>query len=49
MIGHELAIEQQEMAEAKPGYEPRQRNLRRVGATAEHRFAEEGPAKAHAV
>ena len=49
MIGHELAIEQFEPADAKASDEPRQRDLGRVGAGAEHRFAEKGAAEADAI
>ncbi len=49
MVGHELAIEQQEMAEPEPRHKPGKRDLRRIGSKAEHRFAEEGAAKAHPV
>ena len=49
MVGHELAIEQQEMPEPEPRHEPRQRDFRRIGAKAEHRFAEEGATEAHPV
>jgi hypothetical protein len=49
VIGHELAIKQQEMTEAKAGDEPRQRDLRCIGAAAEHGLAEKSAPQAHAV
>ena len=49
MIGHELAIEQFEMPDAKASDEPCQRDLGGIGTGAEHRFAEEGAAQADAV
>ena len=49
MVGHELAIEQQEMAKPEPCHEPCQRDFRRIGAKAEHRFAEKGATEAHPV
>jgi hypothetical protein len=45
VVGDELAIEQGEVADLEPRDEPRQRDLRRVGGPAEHRFAEEGAAQ----
>ena len=45
MIGDELAIEQGVMTDAEAGDEPGKRDLRRVGAAAEHRFAEKGAAQ----
>ena len=49
MIGHELAVEQGEVADFQPRDEPRQRGLRGVGGAAEHRFAEESAPEANAV
>jgi hypothetical protein len=42
VVGDELAIEQGEMADLEPRDEPGERDLRRVGRVAEHRFAEKG-------
>lgn len=49
MLGHELAVEQAEIADLQPGDEPCQCNLRRIGPTAEHAFAEKGSPELHAV
>src|SRR3954453_15962905 len=49
MVGHELAIEQGEIADLQPRDEPGQRDLRRVPAAAEHAFTEKSPAELHAV
>jgi hypothetical protein len=49
MLGHELAVEQREIADLETGDEPRKRHLRCVSLPAEHAFAEEGAAELHAV
>ena len=49
MIGDELAIEQGEAANLQARDERGERDLRRVGGAAEHRFAEEGAAEFDAV
>ena len=46
---HELAVEQSVAADLQAGDEPGQRNLRRVGHSAEHAFAEKSPAELHPV
>jgi len=42
--GHELAVEQGEVADPQSRHQPGQRDLRCIGHPAEHRFAEKGPA-----
>ena len=49
VVGHELAVEQGEIADLQARDEPGQRDLRGVGRAAEHAFAEEGAAELHAV
>ncbi len=49
MRGHELAVEQREVADPQPGNKPGQRNLRGVGHAAEHGLPEKGTAKLHAI
>src|SRR5258706_16235045 len=49
MLGHELTVEQGEIADLKAGDEPGERDLRGVAGTAEHAFAEKGAAELHAV
>ena len=49
MLGHELAVEQREIADLEARDQPGERDLRRVGRAAEHAFAEEGAAELHAV
>jgi hypothetical protein len=49
VIGHELAVEQGEAADLQPPDQPRQRDLRRVGAGGEHAFAEERTAQPYPV
>ena len=49
MRGEELAIEQREAADAQPRDQPGQRDLRRIGDAADHRFAEERAAQRKAV
>src|SRR5258708_21385457 len=49
MLGHELAVEQREIAHLEPRHEPGERDLRGVGPAAEHAFTEEGPAELDAV
>jgi len=46
---NELAIEQGESARAQPHNKVRQRDFRRIGRPAEHRFAEKGAAEPDAV
>ncbi len=45
MVGHELAVEQREIADLEPSDEPGQRDLRCIRRAAEHAFAEKGPAE----
>jgi hypothetical protein len=47
--GDELAIEQREPARPEPRDEMGERHFRRIGRPAEHRFAEKGTAKLHAI
>jgi hypothetical protein len=47
--GHELAVEQGEMANAKAGNEPGHCHLRCIRHSTEHRLPEEGPAQFHSV
>jgi hypothetical protein len=49
VIGHELAVEQQEIANPQAGDQPGQGDLRRVGAHAEHGFAEKCAAQSHSI
>jgi len=49
MVGHELAIEQREPGEFQPRDEVSERDLRRVGRAADHRFAEKRSAQRHPV
>src|SRR5437868_13216444 len=49
MVGHELAIEQAEIADLEPSDEPGERDLRGVPFAAEHALAEEGAAQLHAI
>jgi len=49
MAGHELTIEQSEMADLQPRHQPCQCYLRSIGHPAKHRFPEEGPAELHAI
>src|SRR3954465_8486278 len=49
MLGHELAVEQGEIADLEAGDKPRQRDLRGIASSAEHAFAEERAAELHAV
>jgi hypothetical protein len=46
---HELAVEERVPARLHPRRQPCKRNLGRVRCTTEHAFAEEGPAKLHAI
>ena len=49
VVGHELAIEQREIAAFEARHEPCQRDLGGVTPAAEHALAEKGPAELHAV
>jgi hypothetical protein len=49
MLGHELAIEQSEIADLEPRDEPRERDFRGVARTAEHALAKESAAELHAI
>jgi len=49
MLGHELAVEEREIADLKPGHEPGQRHLRRIAGAAEHALAEEGAPELHTI
>jgi hypothetical protein len=49
MIGHELTIEQHEVAGLEARDQPGQSNLRGIPLAAEHAFAEEGAAQLHPV
>ena len=49
MPGHELTVEQREVADLQPRDEPGERGLGGIGGAAEHRFAEEGATEAHAI
>lgn len=44
MVGHELAVEQIEIARLQPRNQPNERDLGRIGAARKHRFAAKGPA-----
>jgi hypothetical protein len=49
MVGHELTVEQTEMADLEARDQPGKRDLGSVGRPAEHRFAEESAAQFDAV
>jgi len=49
MFGHELAVEEGEVAGLEPGDEPGERGLRRIGSAAEHALAEKRSAELHSV
>src|SRR3954453_19907340 len=49
MLGHELAVEQSEIAGLEASDQPRQRYLRGIGHAAEHALAEERPAELDAI
>jgi len=49
VIGLELAIEQREAARIQPRDQPGERDFRRIGRAADHRFAEEGATQRQAV
>src|SRR5206468_994657 len=49
MLGHELAVEQREVADLQSRHQPRERDLRGIARPAEHAFAEKGAAELHAV
>ena len=49
VVGHELAVEQREIAGLEARDQPGERDLRGVGRAAEHAFAEEGAAELDAV
>ena len=49
MRRHELAVEQVVTAGLHPRDQPGERNLRCIGHSAEHAFAEEGASELHAV
>lgn len=49
MIGHELAIEQGEAAEAHPRRQPGQRHFRRIGPPRHHALAEKGAPQRDAI
>ena len=49
MIGHELAVEQSEIAGLQSRNQPSQRNFRGVRRVAEHAFAEKGSPKLYSI
>jgi hypothetical protein len=49
MIGHELAVEQNEAGQLHPRHQPGERHFRRIGAAREHALAEKCPAQRHAI
>tara|TARA_B100000678_G_scaffold186643_1_gene156050 strand:+ start:1507 stop:2022 length:516 start_codon:yes stop_codon:yes gene_type:complete len=49
VIGHELAIEQPESADAKPRHQPGERHLGRIRRPAKHALTEKSPAECEAV
>ena len=49
MLGHELTVEQSEIARLQASDQPGERDFRRVADAAEHAFAEKGPAELHSV
>ena len=49
MVGHELAVEKLEAADAQPRHQPGQRHLGGIGPQREHALAEEGAAERDAV
>jgi hypothetical protein len=49
MLGHELAVEQSEIADLEPSDEPGQRDFGRIARPAEHALAEECATELHSV
>jgi hypothetical protein len=49
VLGHELAVEKREIADAQTGDEPGERDFGCVAHAAEHALAEEGAAELHAI